>query len=448
MNSKRTKRWRAIGHLSLLWGILLCLSVAGGLLASPTTLTPEAVKLSELRGVSGADFNHDGSRVLVRSGRQGVEIWDVSAGTRVAGDDLKLNVGGTSGYFMSPDAKRFLVRLEDVGHYRVFDTATAKAVSPILDVSPENDDVGTLALFSPDGNTVLFFGAREVVVFDVPSGKRAATLPLPGRANEQERRSAAFPAGGAHCFVTDGGGTVTRYDAKEWKPVGKPIKHPPADSPDIFGFNISEDGKWLATFDTPFENGDKSHLQVWDVAANKPLGKPVVSVNCVPGRFLGSNRILVSPCRGESNVRDLPSMKIVYSLRSHVDIDERTQEVSPNGKWILAWGPDLILDLVNAASGKLEAHKPGSAQISKVMIAPDSSASYVVYDNSAFPDEDHHDYYVVKMSLPDLKITDSLRFAEPVSASLSLNGQRLMVLQKADQGRLLFYDATDLKPLQ
>jgi WD40 repeat protein len=429
-----------------LGAIRLCLLTTGGLLASPTTFTPEAQKLSELRGVSGAHFNHDGSRVVVRSGRQDVEIWDVSAGTRVAGD-LISNVGGTSGYYMSPDARRLLVRL-GVGHLRVFDTTTAQAISPILDLSPGHDDVGTSALFSPDGNTVLFFAAKEVVVFDVPSGKRAATLPLPVRPYEPERRRAVFAADSAHCFVMDGGGTVTCYDAKEWKPVGKPMKHPPADSPDIFGFNISEDGKWLATFDTPFENGDKSHLQVWDVAANKPLGKPVISVNCVPGRFLGGNRILVSPCRGDSNVRDLPSMKIAYTLRSHVDIDERTQEVSPDGKWILAWGPDLILDLVNVASGKLEAHKPGSAQISKVMIAPDSSASYVVYDNSAFRDEDHHDYYVVKMSFPELKIPDSLRFAGPISASLSPNGQRLMVLQKGDQGDLLFYDATDLKPLQ
>ena len=82
------------------------------------------------------------------------------------------------------------------------------------------------------------------------------------------------------------------------------------------------------------------------------------------------------------------------------------------------------------------------------MIAPDSSAGYVVYDNSTFPDEDHHDYYIVKMSFPELKITDSLRFAYPISASLSPNGKRLMVLQKGDQGRLLFCEAADLKPLQ
>lgn len=186
------------------------------------------------------------------------------------------------------------------------------------------------------------------------------------------------------------------------------------------------------------------------MAANKPVGKPVVAVNCVPGRFLGSNRILVSPCRAEPHVRDLPSMKIAYSLRPHGHIDDLGLEVSPDGKWILVWGPDRILDLVNAASRKLESNRFRSALISKVIIAPDSSAGYVVYDNSAFADQDDHDYYVVKVSFPKLEITDSLRIVDPLStASLSPDGKRLMVLQGwKDKERLLFYDAANLKPLE
>lgn len=434
----------------MLLRILLCLSVAGGLPASPTTFIPEAQKLSDLRGVSGADFNHDGSRVLVRSGREGVEIWDVSAGTRVAGDDLKPNVGSASGYFMSPDARRFLVRLEDVGHHRVFDMATAKAISPILDVSPENDQVGTSALFSPEGNTVLFFGAKEVVIFDVPSGKRAATLPLPARRNEPERRSAAFPTDGAHCFVMDGGGIVTRYDTKEWKPVGQPMKHPRAVGADELSFNISEDGKWFATFDIPSENGDKSHLQVWEAASNKPVGKPVMAVNGLTGHFLSGNRILIAPGRGEATVRDLPSMKVAYTLRPHDDVDGPGVAVSPDRKWIFSWGPNHILNLYEAASGKLADNRSVAATVSQVMMAPDSSGCYVVFDNSAFLLEKHYDNYVIKLSFPKLTITNSLRILGSVlNAALSPDGKRLLVLQgEGDDGRLLFFDAASLKSLQ
>ena len=63
MNSKRTKRLRAIR---------LYLVIAGSLLAPVATLAAEVVKLSDLRGVSEANFNHDGSCVVVRSSREDV----------------------------------------------------------------------------------------------------------------------------------------------------------------------------------------------------------------------------------------------------------------------------------------------------------------------------------------------------------------------------------------
>ncbi len=166
---------------------------------------------------------------------------------------------------MSPDGKSVLVGLKD-GHARVFDAATAKAISPALEV-PLASETQMPALFSPDGNTVLIFSAKEVAVFNVRDGKRVAALPLVTGPNEDEPGSAAFAAGGAQCFVMDGSGNVTRYDTREWKPMGKPMKHPHAESAYDFGFNASEDGKWLVTFDSPGENGPKGHLQVWDVAA-------------------------------------------------------------------------------------------------------------------------------------------------------------------------------------
>jgi hypothetical protein len=84
------------------------------------------------------------------------------------------------------------------------------------------------------------------------------------------------------------------------------------------------------------------------------------------------------------------------------------------------------------------------------MMAPDSSGCIVFFDNSAFPDQNHHDDYLIKLSLPELKVTESLRSLEGVSsASLSPDGKRIMVHQgEADQDRLLFFDAATLKPLK
>ena len=427
--------------------ILPYLVVAGSLVAQVATLAADPEKLGDLRGVFRATFNHDGSRVVVRHRDGDVGIWGVPAGTRITGD-LTPNTGSDS-YVMSPDGKSVLVGLKD-GKARVFDATTAKAISPALDF-PLTSETQMPALFSPDGNTVLIFSGKEVAVFNVREGKRVGTLPLANGPNEDEPGTAAFAAGGAQCFVMDGSGNLTRYDTKDWKPIGKPIKHPPSEAAYDFGFNLSEDGKWLVTFDSPGENGPKSNLQVWDLAANKPVGKPVVAVNGLTGKFLGNNRILIQPGRGEASVRDLPSMKVAYLLRPHDDVDGPGVDISPDKKWVLSWGADRFVNLYDAASGKLASNKSIAATVSEVMMGPDSASCYLLFENSAFLLQNHHDYYVIKMTFPELTITNSARILESVSgiSSLSPDGKRLLVIQgPQDQERLVFFDTANLKPLE
>jgi WD40 repeat protein len=423
--------------------LLLNLSSLGTALA---TLAADSERLADLRGVFRASFNHDGSRVIVCPRKGDVGIWEVSAGTRIAGD-LGPNPASDT-YVMSADAKMVLVGFKD-GQSRVFDATTAKAISPTLDV-PVGSQVQMPAVFSPDGETVLIFAKKEVAVFNIRGGKRITTLPLPPGPNEDEPGSAAFTAGGTQCFLMAGGGTVTRYDTKDWKPLGQPMRHPAAGLAYDFGFNASEDGKWLVTFDGPGENGPKGQLQVWDAVTNKPLGEPVIATNGLSGRFLGSNRILIMPARGEATVRELPSMKIAYSLRPHDEIEGPTADISRDQKWILSWGSDRWLTSLDAGSGKLAKNHHSSASISEVIIAPDSSNCYVVFENSAFSLLGHHDYYVIKMSFPELKITGSLRVLDFVlNASLSPDGKRLMIQQGwTDKERLLFFDAATLKTLE
>ena len=436
-----------IMRTSLLRAILPSLVIAGSSVAPGAALAVEAEKLSDLRGVFRANFNQDGSRVVVRHRDGDVGIWEVPAGTRIVGD-LAPNTGSDS-YVMSPDGKLVLVGLKD-GNSRVFDATTAKAIGPALDV-PLASETQMPALFSPDGNTVLIFSAKEVAVFNVPDGKRVAALPLTAGPNEDEPGSAAFAAGGAQCFVMDGSGSVTGYDTREWKPIGKPMKHPLAELAYDFGFKASEDGKWLVTFDSPGENGPKGHLQVWDAAANKPVGKPVVAVNGLTGRFLASNRILIMPGRGDATVRDLPSMKVAYSLRPHDDVHGPSVDISPDNKWILSWGPNRVLNLYDAATGKLATNQSPAATVSQVMMAPDSSGCFILFENSPFLLQNHHDHYVIKMTFPELTITHSARMLDFVSSisSLSPDGKRLLVIQgTTDQERVVFFDATNLKPLQ
>jgi WD40 repeat protein len=259
------------------------------------SLAADSEKLADLRGIDQASFNHDGSRVVVRERGGKIRIWEVPGGTLVAGD---LGSGAADAYVMSADGKRVVIGFAD-GHARVFDASTAKALSPVLDV-PLRGQLQMPALFSPDAATLLIFTEKEGVIFNVSDGKRIIAIPLPAGPNEETPGSAAFTADGGQCFVMDGAGTVTHYDTKEWKPIGKTMRHPAAELAYDFEFSISEDGKWLATFDGAGENGPKGNLQVWDVVAGKPVGKPLVAVNGLAARFIGTNRVVIMPSRGEA----------------------------------------------------------------------------------------------------------------------------------------------------
>jgi WD40 repeat protein len=401
--------------------------------------------LSELRGVDQASFNADGSAVVVR-GRDGeIGIWAVPAGNPIPGDippDARADACVLSG-----DAKRLLVGFSD-GHARVFDASTAKALSPLLDVAVKGQ-LQMPALFSPDGATLIIFQEKEAAVFNVADGKRLTVIALAAGPDEETPGSAGFTADGAQCFVMDGLGVVTRYETKEWKAVGKPMAHPAAESAYGFEFTISEDGKWLATSDGAGENGPKGNLQLWDAASGKPLGKPLVAVNGLSARFIGSSGVVVTPGRGDATVRELPSTKVVFTLRKHDDVDGPKAEVSPDRKHVFAWGWDRNFELYDVATGKLAGNQHAAATISKVILAPDSSGCYVVFDNSAFLVQGHYDYYIVKYDFPELNLTESVRLLDYVlNVSLSRDGRRLLVVQgTSEKERILILDAATLRPL-
>jgi WD40 repeat protein len=403
-------------------------------------------KLSELRGAFRTALNRDASRVVVSDREGTVSIWELPAGTRVTGD-LGPNPEST-GFVMSGDTKLAVIGFKD-GHSRIFDTGTAKAVSPPLD-TPLKAEYQMPALFCPDNNALLLFTEKDAVVFETHSGKRLATIPSPTGTNEDASASAIFTADGTQCFIMDGAGTVTRYETKEWKASGKPMRHPRTESAYDFYFSASSDGKWLATFDGSGENGPKGQLQIWDVAANKPVGKPLVAVNGLAAKFFGSNRVVILPGRGEATVRELPSLKTLFALRPHDEVDGPSAEVSPDGKWLLSWGPDQWLNLYDVATGKLANNSHGPAAISKIMMAPDSSGVYVLFDNSAFMIQGYYDNYVVKFGFPELNLTESLRSLDFIlGAAISADGRRLMVQQGgSEEERLLFFDAATLKPIE
>lgn len=407
----------------------------------------KARPFASLTGITHAAFNADGSRLIVRTRQPAIGLWDVASGKPVVGD-LKLE-NTISAHLLSADHRALLVGFADGGS-RVFDTTNGVALTPPLDAKLEEGD-SIRAAFSLDGKRAIILEVDFASVFQIPSGQREARLPAKVASADAEpdmNATAAFTTDGAQCLLLTGA-SVTRYDTVTWKPIGKPLRHPAAESAYHISFALSPDDRWLATFDDPGENGPKGHLQAWDLAKSKPLGKPLVAVNGWEGRFFApANRLLVLPGRGEASVRELPSLKSLVAIKQHDEVEGPKAITSPDGKWLISWGSDRELRLIDTATGKVVDRFAAGATISQVLPLPASTGLLVVCDNSTFFLQDHHDHYVLRFTFPELRPTHSARILQPLtSITLSPDGRTLAVIAgKTEHEQVWLYDAATLQP--
>lgn len=429
-----------------LWLSLACFFCP---LAFLSTEAAEPARLSELRGVWQAHFNHDASRLAVRTRSGELSLWDTKKKARIVGDaGLKKS---SNAYILSPDTRNLLVGFKE-GRARIFDTSSGSAISPVLDISLR-ENTEPQALFSPDGATLVFFGDKESSVLDVKTGKRIATIPIPFQLEENSDANAAalFAGDAAKCFIMDAQGVVTTYETRNWTPLGQPMKHPAAESAYDFGFEASKNAKWVVTFDGPGENGPKGQLQVWDALSNKPLGESLSAVNGMSGRFLpGQDRLLVQSGRGDATVRDLPSMNIAYVIKQHDELDSPKVEVFPNGKWLIAWGPDKKINLIDAVTGKILKTHPAPADVTEIIIRSDSSSCFVGFDNGTFSMDGHYDNYLQRFSVPELEPNGSIRIPDSVlRQSLSPDSRWILIVQgRSGHESVALFDAATLKPVE
>ncbi len=413
-------------------------------LAFAETDPPERPGLKDLRGVAQAEFNHDASRVLTRLRTGEIGLWDTAAGTAVAND---LGAAKATCCLMSPDRKRVLLGFES--NARIFDATTGSAVSPVLPIKVDQHQP-TPALFSPDGETLVILREEEASIWRVKTGEKIKAIPLAAGPQEEAPPGAIFIAAGAHCLIMDPSGTVTRFETKTWEPAGKVMRHPHTDFSYEFGFSASTGGKWVATHDGAGENGSKASLQVWDARTGKPLGPPLVGINGFAGYFLPNrDRIVISPDRGQGQVRELPSMKIAYRIRGFDDLSGPPVALSPDGRWILSWNSRDALDAINAKTGATIKTASGSGSVSQVSFAPDSSAAYVFRDNPGDSKEQYSENEITKVTLPDLKPAGSIRGLETTQDfSLSADGRLLLFrCGEPDQESVRVIETATMKPL-
>ncbi len=414
-------------------------------LVSPTIMFgAESEALRDLKGVWKADFNHDGSRIIARTRKGEVSIWNGKDGSKIDQVPEKGN------YVLDPALRLAFVASNDGGG-RVYAVETGKPVSPRID-APAGVQWEPPNHFSPDSKQLLILDPEgSYLVFDVATRLKIATLEVPlGGEDADNSPSVAFAAAGGVAFVLDGRGVLRRYDTADWKRHGKPLVHPAKESSTWFGFAIDGAGKYAATFDGPGENGPNGSLQFWDVAKSAKIGEPIEARNGMGGRFLDSRRFLLRPAWDKTRIVFVPSLEELYVLPEHDDVMSSSAVVAPNGLHLYSWGHDRYVWKIHALTGNKAELFTTRAQVEDVFMAKgDSKKLWLKLDNTAFHEPGGYDNYIVRLETKRMRKAALLRILNYIHRTqLSPDGKKLMVLEGGTgKERVRVFDSLSLREL-
>jgi WD40 repeat protein len=404
-------------------------------------------RLADLLGIWRADFNADASRIIVqmRDGRIG--IWETENGRLVAGDLGAMERHGA--YRMNQAATLAVVGFQS-GRSRVFELKSAMAVSPELDVA-FTETWKPSVFFSPDATRlVVFENSGRGRIIEIQSGQSLATIELPKPSDEREvSPSISFSKDGKSALIFDAEAVLRRYDTGSWVPIGDPMVHPHR-AAYHGGFSATEDAGSAVTFDGPGENGPQGHLQIWDTVSARPIGETLSAQNGLSGTFFDEGKkLLIRPGRGETRVVHVPSLETSITLPRHDDVEASLAILSSDEKKIFTWGYDGRLLMTDTESGKQSFLYSGKALVSQVLTAPGPGTCWVVFDNTEFLLQNHHDHYVIRFDLANQKPAATLRIAGyPHRTILSPDGRRLMIHEGGSgKEKIRLFDAHSLSEL-
>jgi WD40 repeat protein/serine/threonine protein kinase len=309
-------------------------------------------------GAMVARLSADGRRVIASGFRifgyptntRRARVYDVDTG-QAAGPDFTLE-GELREAALSPD-----------GRLAAAASATAKAASlQVWDVVSGRATFAPVALpdapariaFSPDGASVgVLCAAGQIVVAD-PRGEPKSRVIL-----QQPWTRCNFAFAYQLQFTRDGSGVVASSarevhvrDARSGELRYPPLRPVPAQDgpgPDCADFDLSADGRWLATAVW----GGSNVAQVWDLSTGKPLSRPLPHPSQLyQVRFSpDGRRIFTACCNGQARLWDWAAGALACPPLKHDD-EVRSVAVSPDSRWGLTGCRDGSVGVWDLITGK------------------------------------------------------------------------------------------------
>jgi len=226
------------------------------------------------------------------------------------------SVEGSCTVAWSPDGKRLATAAPQGDEVRLLDATDAET---LLTLPLGKDRVVHGMEFSPTGDRLVTVDDKEVVVWDVVTGKRlmAASAIHIGGSFLRKMPCVAFSPDGKQVAVLTGDGIRLR-DAAD----GSEVRHIPVeyDKPrtyaDVAGLAFSPDGKLLAA-------GVQSSVWVWDAASGRKvrtLDAPLVDAPYVENlAFSPDGKTLAACLNGPVTLWDFESGKVKHTLIGHTE---------------------------------------------------------------------------------------------------------------------------------
>jgi WD40 repeat protein/beta-lactamase regulating signal transducer with metallopeptidase domain len=331
----------------------------------------EIRQLKTRGGVLDLTFAPDGKTLAVRGRNQRVRLWETETGRELyqLGDAEPARQGGLavlSGFTapearalaFAPDGKRIASAAGST--VRLWETATGKEL-PLLD---GHRDAPTTIVLSPDGKTVVSWGADHVIRrWEAGTGKPLGAFPAPAGTT-----LAAFSSDGRTVALANADKTIRLHETATGKELQRFKGHPSGAA----GLAFSPDGKVLAS------RGTADHtIRLYDVARGADLRQIVMrpTNQSTAGTFLligGSGgrsrasgpglafspdgKLLVAPGPGNGRqgntlvVCDVATGKELRKIESPRAITSFV--FSPDGRALATENGDRTITLWEVASGK------------------------------------------------------------------------------------------------